>query len=137
MRLGPPRRRRRRRPPPWLRSTDQRPSPRRPTLRSDNLFRPILAEAAPHLTLETKAYDVVGAREYPSERALETVDCVLVTGSFEDDSVADETWILRLAGFLIQINDCFPRIRIIVCRPLLAALAALSRARAVVRSQEG
>jgi hypothetical protein len=79
-----------------------------------NLFEPIVADVAPHLTLKTQAYDVVTARAYPSEADLESVDAVLVTGSFEDDSVADETWILRLCGFLIQLNDSFPRIRIIV-----------------------
>lgn len=94
-----------------------------------NLFEPILGSAAPHLTLKTTAYDVVDKREYPSEKELEGVDCVLITGSFEAESVGDdEPWILRLAGFLIQVNDSFPRIRMIVSFPSHLALMNLRRA---------
>lgn len=93
-----------------------------------NLFEPILGSAAPHLTLKTTAYDVVDKREYPSEKELEGVDCVLITGSFEAESVGDdEPWILRLAGFLIQVNDSFPRIRMIVSSPSHLALIKLRR----------
>ncbi|KAM0791697.1 hypothetical protein ACM66B_003970 [Microbotryomycetes sp. NB124-2] len=65
------------------------------------------------LELETRTYDVVHKREYPTESELEEIDAIIISGSFEDDSSSDTRWILRLAGFLIAVHDRLPRIRIV------------------------
>ncbi|KAK4054968.1 hypothetical protein OIO90_003309 [Microbotryomycetes sp. JL221] len=65
------------------------------------------------LELETRTYDVVHKREYPTESELEEIDAIIISGSFEDDSSSDTRWILRLAGFLIGVHDRLPRIRIV------------------------
>lgn len=75
-----------------------------------NLFEPLLPE---HLKLETKSYDVLDKREYPTDDELKDIDAIIISGSFEDDAHEDAIWILKLAGFLIKIHDDFPRIRMI------------------------
>ncbi|CDZ96750.1 Predicted glutamine synthetase [Phaffia rhodozyma] len=75
-----------------------------------NLFEPHIPD---HLNLETRNYDVVNARKYPTEAELDQIDAIVISGSFEDDADKDTTWILRLAGFLIRVKDDYPRIRMI------------------------
>ncbi|KAK4050604.1 hypothetical protein OIV83_003330 [Microbotryomycetes sp. JL201] len=65
------------------------------------------------LELETRTYDVVHKREYPTEAELDEIDAIVISGSFEDDSSSDTRWILRLAGFLISVHDRMPHIRIV------------------------
>ena len=66
-----------------------------------NLFEPLLPS---HLKLETKSYDVLNKREYPSDNELEHIDAIIISGSFEDDAHEDTMWILKLAGYLIKIH---------------------------------
>jgi hypothetical protein len=68
------------------------------------LFNPLLPK---HLELEILTYDVLNKREYPTEKELERIDAVIISGSFEDDAHADSRWILRLAGFLIRVYVSF------------------------------
>jgi hypothetical protein len=65
-----------------------------------SLFEPLLP---PHLNLEVLTYDVLGERKYPTEKELEGIDAIVISGSFEDEAHADSMWILKLAGYLIKV----------------------------------
>lgn len=56
-----------------------------------NLFEPMLPS---RLTLETRTFDAV-KRELPSEKELDELDALVISGSFEDDAHGDEQWVLR------------------------------------------
>lgn len=66
-----------------------------------NLFEPLVPS---HLKLETKSYDVLNKREYPTEAELQHIDTVIISGSFEDDAHEDTLFTMKLAGFLIKLH---------------------------------